>query len=102
LVATFGNTLGSAVNWAAGRWLAQYAGRRWFPVGPVRFEQATGWFRRYGAWSLLFAWVPIIGDPLTAAVGALRMPFLPFFVLVAAGKAARYGLLVLAIDIAQR
>ena len=102
LVATVGNTLGSAANWAAGRWLAQYAGRRWFPVSHARLDQATAWFRRYGAWSLLFAWVPIVGDPLTAAAGALRMPFLPFIVLVAAGKAARYALLLIALDLARR
>ena len=42
-------------------------------------------------WSLLFAWLPLVGDPLTVAAGALRTPFLPFLILVGIGKAARYG-----------
>ena len=42
-------------------------------------------------WSLLFAWLPIVGDPLTVVAGALRVPFVRFLALVAIGKAARYA-----------
>ncbi len=89
-VATVGNVLGSVVNWVCGRFLSVYKGRRWFPVSPRRFDQAVGWFKRYGLWSLLFAWAPIVGDPLTVIAGTLRTPLLPFLVLVTLGKFARY------------
>jgi membrane protein YqaA with SNARE-associated domain len=89
-VATVGNVLGSVVNGLCGRFLSHYRERRWFPVSPEHYDRAIGWFHHYGRWSLLFAWVPIIGDPLTVAAGALRTPWLPFVLLVAIGKGARY------------
>lgn len=90
MVATIGNTLGSVVNWLMGRGVERLRARPWFPVGPAAYAAAEHRFRRYGWWSLLFAWVPVVGDPLTVVAGALRTPFWPFLVLVAAGKAARY------------
>ena len=47
-------------------------------------------FRKFGKWSLLFAWVPVIGDPLTLVAGLLRIRFLDFIILVAIGKVSRY------------
>lgn len=88
--ATAGNVLGSVANWFCGRWLARFRDRKWFPLSPRRYDQAIGWFRRYGLWSLPFAWLPFVGDPLTVAAGVLRVPLLPFVVLVAIGKLARY------------
>jgi membrane protein YqaA with SNARE-associated domain len=89
-VATVGNVAGSAVNWALGRFLSHYRDRRWFPVSPRRYEQAVGWYGRFGLWSLLFAWAPLVGDPLTAVAGALRVRFAPFLLLVTIGKLGRY------------
>ena len=56
--------------------------------------RAQGWFVRFGLWSLLLSWVPVIGDPLTVVAGLLRVPFWRFFVLVSVGKVMRYGLVV--------
>ena len=89
-VATAGNTAGAALNWALGRFLIHYRDRRWFPLRPARYEQVRAWFGRYGLWTLLFSWLPVVGDPLTLVAGAARVPFGRFLVLVAAGKAARY------------
>lgn len=96
-VATAGNVLGSIVNWAMGRFFAHFAGRRWFPVSAQAFERATAWYNRFGVWSLLLAWVPVIGDPLTVAAGVLRTGFWRFLVLVTIGKAARYAFIALAV-----
>lgn len=90
-VATAGNVLGSVVNWVLGRGIARFRDRRWFPVSPEGYARAEGWFRRWGLWSLLLSWVPVLGDPLTVVAGALRVPFVPFLVLVTLGKAARYA-----------
>ena len=97
--ATIGNVLGSVVNWICGRFLARFRDRRWFPISARRYDQAVGWFERFGLWSLLFAWAPIIGDPLTVIAGALRTPLPVFILLVTIGKLARY-LFVLAAALA--
>lgn len=89
-VATFGNVLGSLVNWALGRYLLRFSDRRWFPMKAAALERATGWYQRYGAWSLLLSWVPVIGDPLTFAAGVLRTPLPLFLTLVTLAKGARY------------
>ena len=96
-VATAGNVLGSVVNWAIGRFFAQFSDRRWFPVSAAAFERATAWYGRFGVWSLLLSWVPVIGDPLTVAAGVLRVGLWRFVVLVTLGKAARYAFIALAV-----
>ncbi len=90
IAAVMGNVLGSLVNWVCGRFLAAFRDRTWFPISPRRYAQAAGWFERYGVWSLLFAWAPVVGDPLTVVAGALRVGFLPFLLLVTVGKVVRY------------
>ena len=97
-VATLGNTLGALVNWALGRLMERFRDRRWFPVDAKQLERAQAWFRRYGVWSLLLAWAPLIGEPLTVIAGAMRVHVVPFLVLVAAGKAVRYAVLVFVLD----
>jgi membrane protein YqaA with SNARE-associated domain len=89
-VASLGNTLGSAVNWALGRGAVKYADAAWFPVKPEKLDRASAWYRRYGKWSLLMSWAPVIGDPLTLAAGILKEPFWPFLALVAVAKTGRY------------
>ncbi len=89
-VATLGNTLGSLVNWLLGRWAHRLGERRWFPVKGDALRKAESWYHRYGRWSLLLSWAPIIGDPLTLAAGLLREPLLPFLLLVGLAKLGRY------------
>ena len=93
-VATIGNTLGSVVNWILGRGIGSLQNRRWFPVTPDRFEQASRIFRRFGEWTLLFAWLPVVGDAFTIAAGAARVNLGVFVALVALGKAARYAAVI--------
>lgn len=88
--ASTGNTLGSAVNWVLGRFCLHWKDRKWFPVGPDGLDRATRWFNRYGLWSLLLAWLPMIGDPLTLIAGVLRVNFWIFLILVAISKTSRY------------
>ena len=92
-IATLGNVLGSCVNFACGRFLLHFSDRRWFPVSPAALKRYSRFYRRYGVWTLLLSWAPIIGDPLTVLAGAARTPLTFFLVLVTAGKLARYALL---------
>ncbi|MGF6330419.1 membrane protein YqaA with SNARE-associated domain [Pseudomonas sp. BS3782 TE3695] len=95
-VATLGNVLGSLLNWWLGRGIERFRERRWFPVSPRHLEQAQKHYQRYGHWSLLLSWVPIIGDPLTLVAGVMREPLGRFLVIVTLAKGARYGMLALA------
>ena len=91
-VATVGNVAGSTVNWGMGRYFLQMKDRRWFPVNGAMLTRAQGWFARYGIWSLLLSWVPVIGDPLTLVAGVMKVPFSRFVLLVSIGKTLRYSL----------
>ena len=95
--ASLGNVLGSIINWGLGRFLIHLRHRRWFPLKPAAYDRTVGWFNRYGLWSLLLAWVPVIGDPLTMVAGALRVDLLRFTVLVAIGKVGRYIFIALSV-----
>lgn len=88
--ATIGNVLGSLVNWICGRFLRRFQDRRWFPVSADRLARAETQYHRYGRWSLLASWVPIIGDPLTVVAGVMREPLLSFLFIVTIAKAGRY------------
>ena len=90
LVASVGNTLGSAANWLLGRLLARFEDRPWFPVKRVTIRRAEDWYHRYGRWSLLLSWLPFVGDPLTIVAGVLREPFPIFLAIVVIAKTARY------------
>jgi membrane protein YqaA with SNARE-associated domain len=95
-VATLGNVLGSMVNWWLGRGIERFRDRRWFPVSPRHLANDREHYQRYGHWSLLLSWVPIIGDPLTLVAGVMREPLGRFLLIVTLAKAARYGVLALA------
>lgn len=90
VVATAGNTLGSCVNWGIGRFLAHFRDHRWFPVKPDTFDQYSAWYRRWGAWTLLLSWMPIVGDPITVIAGIARTPLLLFTAIVLVAKGLRY------------
>ena len=90
IVASLGNVLGSAVNWILGFYSRNLSTKKWFPFKGEQIERSSKWFNKFGRWSLLFAWVPIIGDPLTLAAGLLRIKFIEFLILVTIGKVSRY------------
>lgn len=94
LSATLGNVLGSVLNWWLGRYLLHFQHRRWFPCSVAQLERAQYHFQRFGVFSLLFAWLPIIGDPLTLIAGFLRVRFVLFLLLVSIGKGLRYAVLL--------
>ncbi len=93
VVASLGNILGSLVNWLLGIGIERFRDRRWFPVGEVALDRAQRWYRRYGKWSLLASWLPIVGDPITVVAGVMREPLPVFLLLVTVAKTARYAVL---------
>ena len=94
VVASFGNVLGSVVNWGLGFYSRNLTIKKWFPFNETQIERSSKWFSKFGKWSLLFVWVPIVGDPLTFVAGLLRVRFLDFIILVAIGKVSRYLIVI--------
>lgn len=90
IVASIGNILGSVINWMLGRGIEHFRDRSWFPATPAALARAQRWYQRYGKWSLLLSWVPIIGDPLTLIAGVMREPLPVFLLLVTIAKVGRY------------
>ena len=92
--ATAGNTLGSVINGILGRQIHRFERRRWFPFSEQQLATARKRFDRYGKWSLLLGWLPVVGDPLTLIGGVMRVPWTEFVVLVAVGKGTRYAVVL--------
>ena len=90
IVASFGNILGSVVNWVLGFYSRNLTTKKWFPFKDKQIKNSSKWFSKFGKWTLLFAWVPVIGDPLTLAAGLFRVKFVEFLILVTIGKISRY------------
>ena len=93
IIASLGNILGAAFNWILGFYLLKYVNKKWFPFTLNQIDKASLWFKKFGIWSLLFSWVPIIGDPLTLGAGILKLRFSIFLFLVSIGKIGRYSAL---------
>jgi membrane protein YqaA with SNARE-associated domain len=87
LVATAGNTLGGAVTWWMGYGAERVYEARKHHAPEVR---ALRWLERFGAKACLLSWLPVVGDPLCAVAGWLRMPFWPCVAYMAIGKFLRY------------
>ena len=94
VVASFGNILGSSVNWYLGKKILIFKDKKWFPANERQIAKGEIYFKKYGIWSLLLAWVPIIGDPLTIVAGILRVKFFTFLLLVSISKISRYIFLI--------
>ena len=92
-VATLGNVLGSLLNWWLGRWVEHFKGRRWFPVNDRQLDKARRHYQRWGHWTLLLSWLPVIGDPLTLVAGVMREPLWRFLLWVTVAKSLRYAVL---------
>ena len=90
VIASLGNISGSIVNWYLGKKINLYQRRKWFPVSSDRLKKSEYYFQKYGLWSLLLSWVPIIGDPITLFAGILNVRFQIFVILVSISKISRY------------
>jgi membrane protein YqaA with SNARE-associated domain len=88
LVATAGNTVGGAISW----WMGYGAERAYEHVRHRKPHElrALQWLQRFGAKACLLSWLPVVGDPLCAVAGWLRLPFWPCVAYMAIGKFARY------------
>jgi len=93
IFASSGNILGSCVNYILGIYIIKFKTKSWFPFKDNQIIKATNWFNKFGIYSLFFAFLPIVGDPLTLIAGMLRVSFIKFIILVSLGKILRYILI---------
>ena len=93
IIATVGNVLGSLLNYLLGRWGSDSILHRVLKLSTTQIDRAKTQFNRYGLWSLLFAWLPIIGDPLTFIAGIMKVKLWLFLLLITLGKFGRYWVL---------
>jgi len=93
IFASLGNILGSCVNYILGLYVIKFKTKLWFPLKDNQILKATNWFNRFGVYSLFFAFLPIVGDPLTLIAGIFRVSFIKFIILVSLGKILRYLLI---------
>ncbi|WP_165768711.1 YqaA family protein [Sandarakinorhabdus cyanobacteriorum] len=93
LVASLGNIAGALLNYGLGRSADRFRHRRWFPLSAAGWDRSAALFNRWGVWSLLLSWLPIIGDGFTVLAGAARTPLGRFVALVSIAKAGRYAVL---------
>ena len=107
LVATAGNTIGGAISW----WMGLAAHKAWNAAKKRRHHEGAAqvppkaktqsryhriaryWLRKYGAKACLLSWLPVVGDPLCAVAGWLRLPFWQCVAYMAVGKFLRYLLM---------
>ena len=87
LVATAGNTLGGALDWWMGFGAHKVADK--YKPGSLH-SRALTWLEKLGPKACLLSWLPLVGDPLCAVAGWLRLPFWPCVFYMAIGKFLRY------------
>ena len=90
VVATVGNVLGSCVNWYLGLRIERFKDKKWFPVSEKNMSKAEKIYQKYGFWSLLLSWTPMIGDPITLVAGLMKENFWRFLLIVTFAKGGRY------------
>jgi membrane protein YqaA with SNARE-associated domain len=90
-VASLGNYLGACTSYWIGLAGGPYLIRNLLRIDDVSQKRAEHLFQRYGSWSLLLSWLPVIGDPLCLAGGVLKTGFARFSLLVFSGKLGRYA-----------
>lgn len=95
IVATLGNSLGAGTNYVIGYYGGDWLKGKLLRIDKNQQQRAESWFNRYGSWSLLLAWLPVIGDPLCLVSGMLKTSVLRFSLLVTTGKGLRYSVLTL-------
>ena len=88
-VAGLGNTLGSITNYYIGKKGVDYLLKRQ-KISQKSLKKSEKFFEKWGGWSLLLSWMPIIGDPITLFAGVMHYPFIKFIILVAIAKFGRY------------
>jgi membrane protein YqaA with SNARE-associated domain len=90
VIASIGNYLGALTTYLLG-WLGRekYL-EKYLQMKQSELKRGEQIFEKYGAPILLFTWVPLVGDALTAIGGIFKLNFVVFSIYVFIGKFIRY------------
>ena len=88
--ATLGNILGAATCYYLGGLGYSSRVERWLRIPRKKIQALEPKVQKWGPWLGLFAWAPVVGDPLVVALGYFRAPPVPVFICISLGKCARY------------
>jgi len=97
-VATTGNTLGSITNYYIGKLGTNFILSRYIKADSEKRQKSEQIYQKWGSPILFFAWIPIIGDPLTVVAGVFQLNLYIFIFWVALGKAFRYFLVIMTVE----
>lgn len=97
-VASCGNVLGALTTYVIGRYGGDHVSEKILGIKETQRLKAFSYYKKYGAWSLLFSFLPVIGDPLCLIGGIFRVPMALFLPLVFIGKSLRYLFLAWAVS----
>jgi membrane protein YqaA with SNARE-associated domain len=95
MTATLGNYLGACTTYLLGIAGSGFVMEKILRINDVQLSKARGLYRRYGIWSLLLSWLPLVGDAICFVGGMFRTNFIYFSILVFLGKLGRYATLAL-------
>jgi membrane protein YqaA with SNARE-associated domain len=90
LTATIGNVLGALINWYLGYRFLALKKQTWFPMKAEKVKKYSKLYLKFGSGTLLFAWLPIVGDAFTVIAGIFKLNIWKFLILVTLGKGGRY------------
>jgi membrane protein YqaA with SNARE-associated domain len=94
LTASIGNFFGACTTYIIGRWGSDFFIRSVLRISDQQVARSRTLYEKYGVWSLLFSWLPVVGDPLCLLAGFFKVGFGRFSFLVFIGKFSRYAALV--------
>ena len=95
ITATIGNYLGGCTTYLIGIYGSDFIISKLLRISNAELVRAKGIYKKYGSWSLLLSWLPIVGDPLCLLAGIFRIEFVRFSLLVFTGKFLRYTTLAI-------
>ncbi len=91
--ATSGNYLGGCTTYLIGIYGSDFFIRKLLRINDSDLIKAKRIYRKYGSWSLLLSWLPVVGDPLCLLAGIFKVGFTRFSLLIFSGKFFRYAAL---------
>jgi len=91
IAASVGNYVGSCTTFVIGLYGSTFIINKVLRIDSTQLERAKRIYEKYGTWSLLMSWFPIIGDPICLVAGIFKVGWLRYSVLVFIGKFIRYA-----------
>lgn len=91
ITASLGNYTGSCTTFLIGLYGSTFIIQKILRIDATQLLRAQRIYEKYGTWSLLLSWLPIVGDPICLVAGLFKVGWFRYSVLVFIGKFVRYA-----------